>query len=77
MSNKKLKEIVKKHFTIYHIIGILLGIGLALTYWHLSGKNCEQLIKNNPFLVSIWGMLVGYITFDFVKNAIQSKKKDL
>lgn len=76
MSNVKLKNFIRKNFTIYHIVGVILGLGLALLYWHLSGRNCEYVVKNNPYLVSLWGILIGYITLDFVKSALTRKKKD-
>ena len=73
MNNDNLKKFIKKNLTLYHLIGILAGLGLSLLYWYLSGKYSDQILKNNPFLVSLWGMAVGYITFDFVRGAI---KKD-
>jgi hypothetical protein len=71
MNSFNLKEFIKKNFTIYHLIGILVGLGLSLLYWYISGKNSDQILKNNPYLVSLWGMAVGYITFDFVRGAIK------
>lgn len=46
---------------------------LAILYWKLSGQFSEYFFKNNLVLVIIWGLLVGWITGDFLNNARKSQ----
>ena len=73
--NIKIKEFCKKNVSLFHIIGIVLGIFLSILYWHKKGQFSDNILKNNIFLISIWGMAIGYITLDLVKNAYYKNKK--
>ena len=63
------KEFFKKNFNKYHIIGYVLCVAMAILYWSLSGKYQPQVYKNNLALVIVWGLLVGWISSDFISNA--------
>lgn len=65
-----MKEFFKKNFSIYHFVGMILFAGLAVFYWYKSGQFSENFLQNNLFLMIIWGVLVGYITADMVRNAV-------
>jgi len=71
-----MKLFFKKNFSIYHITGIILGFIFSFIYWKKVGQYSDYILKKNLILASIWGILVGYIIFDFVKNAIERKKRD-
>lgn len=49
---------------------MILFAGLAVFYWYKSGQFSENFLQNNLFLMIIWGVLVGYITADMVRNAV-------
>ena len=63
------KEFFQKNFNKFHIAGCILCVLLAVVYWWLSGKNQPQIYKNNIALVIVWGLLVGWISADFIFNA--------
>ena len=67
MSN--FKSFLKKNFTIYHIIGMVAGVALSVVYWYKSGQFSDNILKNNLALIILWGLLVGYITFDLIRNS--------
>lgn len=71
-----MKEFFKKNLTGVHIIGIVIGVAFALIYWWKVGQFHEMIIKNNPYIISIMGAAIGYITMDLVKNANQSKSEE-
>ena len=64
-----MKEFFKKNFTGIHIGSMLVFTILAILYWYLSGRTSTYFFKNNLVLVIIWGLLVGWITGDFMENA--------
>lgn len=72
----KLKDFLKKNVSSYHIIGCLIGMVLTVIYWYKAGRFSDYILKNNLALVILWGVAVGYITADFVKNAISRKDKN-
>ena len=63
------KEFFQKNFNKYHIIGCILCVLLSIVYWWLSGRNQPQIYKSNLALVIVWGLLVGWISSDFIFNA--------
>ena len=67
----KFKDFIKKNLTIYHIIGMILCVSLSVVYWYKSGQFSDNMLKNNLALIIIWGLLVGYITFDLIRNSIK------
>jgi len=69
------KDFFKKNCNIYHIIGMVLGGVLAAIYWAKAGHLSDNVLKNSPILMPIWGILVGYITFDLIFNAKNRKNK--
>lgn len=73
--NERSREFIKKNFSLFHIAGIVLGWIFAFIYWFKMGQFTENILKNNIVLISIWGILIGYITFDLIKNAVKRDQK--
>ncbi len=65
-----MKDFIQKNFSVYHIVGIIIFVVLAVFYWYKSGQFSDNVLQNNLFLMIIWGVLVGYITADMVRNAV-------
>ncbi|MBQ9434832.1 MAG: hypothetical protein IJU33_01740 [Bacteroidales bacterium] len=63
------RSFIKKNLTIYHIIGMVVGVALSIVYWYKSGQFSDNILKNNLALIILWGLLVGYITFDLIRNS--------
>ena len=73
---KDTKNFLKNNLNGFHVAGILLGVGLSMIYWAKVGRFADTVLKSNPFLMALWGILVGYILFDFIYLAVKRKKKD-
>ena len=71
-----MNRFIKKNITIYHIIGALLGMILCQFYWWKIGQFTDYFLKNNIFAISIFGILIGYISFDLIINEIRKNRKD-
>ncbi len=71
-----INRFIKNNFNLYHIIGMVLGVGLSMVYWAKSGHLSDNWLKNSPVMMAIWGLLVGYILMDLVFNARNRKNKD-
>lgn len=71
-----MENFIKKNFNLYHIIGIIIFVAIAVLYWFKKGQFSENFLQNNLILMIIWGLLVGYITADLVKNAVNRKDKE-
>lgn len=69
----KWKKFINKNLTIFHIIGISLGWLFAFIYWYKVGYATDNILKNNLFIISIWGIALGYVTFDLI---ISSQRRD-
>ena len=69
-----MNEFLKKNFNWYHIIGMVVGCGLSMIYWVKSGQFSDQILKSNPYLMALWGLLTGYILMDLVFNARNRKE---
>lgn len=69
------KEFFKKNCNVYHIVGMVFGAVLAAIYWARAGHLSDNVLKNSPVLMPIWGVLVGYITFDLIFNAKNRKNR--
>lgn len=63
----------KKNFTWWHAAGMAVAVLLSLLYWYKSGQFSDNILKNNPILMTLWGLLTGYILMDLVKS---SKNRD-
>ncbi|MEG2071106.1 MAG: hypothetical protein RR034_07015 [Bacteroidales bacterium] len=68
-----MKNFFKKNVTIYHIIGVVLGLACSIIYWYKAGQFSDNILKSSPILMPIWGILVGYITFDLIRSSIHKK----
>jgi len=71
-----MKKFLKKNLTIYHIIGIIFTLTLTTIYWWKAGQFTNYILKNNIFAISIFGIFVGYISFDLIINSIRKKKEE-
>ncbi|MBO4488278.1 MAG: hypothetical protein J5741_01295 [Bacteroidales bacterium] len=69
------QDFIKKNLNIYHIIGMVVGVGLSMIYWVKSGQFSDNFLKKSPVLMAIWGILIGYILCDLVFNS-QKRKED-
>ena len=69
-----MNEFLKKNFSWYHIIGMVVACGLSMIYWVKSGQFSDQILKSNPYLMALWGILTGYILMDLVFNARNRKE---
>ena len=67
-----MNDFLKKNLNLYHILGMVLGVGFSMFYWVKSGQFSDNILKKSPFLMALWGILTGYILFDFIFN---SRKK--
>ena len=63
----------KKNFTWMHLAAMAVGMLLAMLYWYKSGQFSDNILKNNPVLMALWGLATGYILIDLVKS---SKDRD-
>jgi mannose/fructose/N-acetylgalactosamine-specific phosphotransferase system component IIC len=71
-----MKEFFKKNLTIYHIIGIIITVTMCIIYWWKVGKFTDYFLKNNIFAISIFGIVLGYISFDLIINSIRKNKEN-
>jgi len=76
MEKIKKSNFWKRNLTLFHIIGSLLGLGLAILYWYKAGQFSDYVLKNNLFLMSFWGILTGYISFDLMSSARKRMKEN-
>lgn len=71
-----MKEFLKKNLSWYHIVGILFFTALSILYWYKSGQYSDNILKKNIILIVIWGILIGYILADMVKNAVKRNNNE-
>jgi hypothetical protein len=69
-------KFVKKNLTKFHIIGMLLGWIMAFIYWYKAGHLSDNILKNNLILISLWGIALGYISFDLITASKRRDKGD-
>lgn len=65
----KNKEFWKKNLSWMHIVAMLVGVVLSLLYWYKSGQYSDNILRNSPVLMSLWGLATGYILIDLVKSS--------
>jgi len=71
----EMNDFMKKNFNKFHIIGMVLGVGFSMVYWAKAGHLSDNVLKSSPYLMALWGFLVGYLTFDFIFNAKNRKEE--
>lgn len=71
-----INRFIKDNFNKYHILGMVLGVGLSMIYWAKKGQFSDNWLKNSPIMMAIWGLLVGYLLMDMVFNARKRKNED-
>ena len=75
MSNSKFFLFLKKNMRWYHVIGIFLGALFSYVYWLKSGQFSDYILKNNIFLILLWGIIIGYVSFDIIFSSSRKIKK--
>lgn len=63
------KEFFKKNCNYFHIFAMAIFLILAIFYWWKSGQYSEYFFKNKLWIVILWGLLVGWITGDFIYHS--------
>ncbi len=71
-----INRFIKNNFNLSHIIGMSIGVAFGLVYWYKKGQFSDNILKNSPILMTIWGLLVGYILMDLVFNARKRKNEE-
>lgn len=71
-----IKDFTKKNFNIYHLVGMLVCVGFSVVYWLKSGQFSESILKNNLFLMIVWGLMLGYVAADLSFNAKNRNDKE-
>lgn len=66
----------KKNFTWMHIAGMVVGVLLSLLYWYKAGQFSDNILKKSPILMTIWGLLIGYILIDLVRSSKDRSEKN-
>lgn len=69
-----MKEFVKNNLRWYHLMGMISGLILSIIYWTKAGKFSDYFLKNNIFLISIFGIVLGYVTFDLIMSSLRRFK---
>lgn len=71
-----MKQFVLKHWL--KIVGILVGALGGYIYYRLVGCSTGSCpITSNPYRMSIYGALMGFLLFDmFKKNPTEKKEKE-
>jgi len=69
-------DFLKKNLNKYHIIGMVLGVGLSMIYWAKAGQFSDNFLKKSPVLMAVWGILIGYILCDLVFNSQRRKEEE-
>jgi hypothetical protein len=70
-----MREFIIKNFRWYHYLGMGSGLILSLIYWSNAGKYSEYFLKNNIFLISFFGIIFGYISFDLIMSSLRRFKE--
>lgn len=73
---KNINEFLQKNLNRYHIIGMVVGVGLSLLYWAKAGRFAHSVLKSSPILMALWGLLIGYVLCDLMFNANIRRKED-
>lgn len=73
---KSWKTFWKNNFSWWHVLGMFVCMLFAILYWHYAGRYSEYIIKNNIFLVIVWGLMLGYVTIDLAINASKRNSKE-
>ena len=66
----------KKNFTWMHLVAMAVGLLLAMLYWYKSGQFSDNILKNNPVLMALWGLATGYILIDLVKSSKDRQERN-
>lgn len=70
-----MKQFIEKHMNWYHLSGMVFGLIISFFYWSKAGKFSDYILKNNIFLISLFGIALGYITFDLIISALKRMKE--
>lgn len=67
--SNKILEKVKSFFSVFSIIGIIIGIIAGYIYFikvGCSSGSCP--ITSNPYMSMLWGGVIGYLVGDLFKK---------
>ena len=70
------KDFWKKNLTWMHIAGMVVGVLLSLLYWYKAGQFSDNILKKSPVLMTVWGLLIGYILIDLVRSSKDRAEKN-
>jgi len=76
MRNKIKINNIKKHFSLLHIIGIVLGMVIGFLFWYISGRYSDNIFRNNIVIILTWGILSGYFVFDIINSMRKNRKEE-
>ena len=65
----------KKNLTWMHVAAMAVGVLLSLLYWYKSGQFSDNILRKSPILMTLWGLLTGYILIDRVKPSNNRDEK--
>ncbi len=67
--SNKILEKIKSHFSIFSIIGIVIGVvGGYIYYLKVGCTSGSCPITSNPFMSMLWGGIIGYLLGDLFKK---------
>jgi hypothetical protein len=70
-----MKKFIIKNLKWYHLLGMVSGLFFSILYWSKEGKFSDYFLKNNIFLISFFGIVLGYITFDLIMSSLRRYKE--
>ena len=65
----------KRNLTWMHVAAMAVGVLLALLYWYKAGQFSDNILRKSPILMTLWGLLTGYILIDLVKSSKNRNEK--
>ena len=72
----KNKDFWQKNFSWMHLVAMAVGLVLSLLYWYKAGQFSDNILRNNPVLMSLWGLATGYILIDLVRSSKNRQDKN-
>ena len=73
---KESNDFWKKNLTWLHVAAMAVGVLLSLLYWYKAGQFSDNILRNNPVLMALWGLATGYILIDLVRSSKNRQDKN-
>ena len=73
---KNSKDFWKKNLSWMHVVAMAVGLLLSLLYWYKAGQFSDNILKKSPILMTIWGLMIGYILIDLVRSSKDRQNKN-